>query len=279
MLGALIRGRAAALVGAPRALLARAHIIPVAKVAGQAAPRRLCVAAAEAAAPAGETWVARLMREGQVDSGFWQGTAILLGVAAGVSAASDQQKYDAVKSLLDCYRSCGLKAELISDRLLVTDFVQKNVVASINVLMASPVFYFAFSAITGNGVVTSLMRSVTGTMRIVPFMGFFYAFFAVVCPFITAFFMERGQSYEEAQGTAGIVVMLTGLAAIEALVELRGCGVTFAQMTLSSFLLFIPALIGRLAAGVLTQQQKTGTASEPLLPQSWATGEAWQRQL
>jgi hypothetical protein len=40
-------------------------------------------------------------------------------------------------------------------------------------------------------------------------------------------------------------------------------------MTASSFILFIPALVGRLAAGVLTQQQKTGTESEPLLPASW----------
>ena len=60
------------------------------------------------------------------------------------------------------------------------------------------------------------------------------------------------------------------------IVELRGCGVTFAQMTGSSFILFIPALTGRLATGVLTQQQKVGTHSENLLPPSWAEGPTWQ---
>ena len=77
-----------------------------------------------------------------------------------------------------------------------------------------------------------------------------------VCPFVTAALMARGSSYEEAQSTAGVAVMLSGFVFVEALVELRGCGVTFAQMTASSFVLFIPALVGRLATGVLTQQQK-----------------------
>ena len=45
----------------------------------------------------------------------------------------------------------------------------------------------------------------------------------------------------------------------------------------SSFILFIPALVGRLATGVLTQQQKVGAeASEPLLPASWEYGPTWQ---
>jgi len=89
--------------------------------------------------------------------------------------------------------------------------------------------------------------------------------------------MQRGQSYEEAQSTAGIAVMLSGFVFVEALVELRGCGVTFGQMTASSFILFIPALVGRLATGVLTQQQKVGqTTSEPLLPASWEYGPTWQ---
>ena len=77
--------------------------------------------------------------------------------------------------------------------------------------------------------------------------------------------------------TAGIAVMLSGFVFVEALVELRGCGVTFAQMTGSSFIIFIPALVGRLATGVLTQQQKVGAeASEPLLPKSWEYGPTWQ---
>ena len=45
-------------------------------------------------------------------------------------------------------------------------------------------------------------------------------FFAVVCPFVTQVFMERGQTYEEASTNAAIVVMLCGFVFIEALVEL-----------------------------------------------------------
>jgi len=92
--------------------------------------------------------------------------------------------------------------------------------------------------------------------------------------------MGRGQTYEEAQASSGIAMLLTGLVFIEAVVELRGCGVAFAQMTASSFLIFIPALIGRLAAGVLLQQQKTGKDdSAPLVPLSWKEGSAWQAQI
>jgi hypothetical protein len=67
-------------------------------------------------------------------------------------------------------------------------------------------------------------------MRIVPFMGFFYSSFALVCPFVTDAMMRRGQSYSDAQGTAGTAVMLSGFVFVEAVVELRGCGVTFAQV-------------------------------------------------
>ena len=39
-------------------------------------------------------------------------------------------------------------------------------------------------------------------------------------------------------------MILSGFVAIEAVVELRGCGVLFSQMTAASFAIFIPALIG-----------------------------------
>lgn len=67
-------------------------------------------------------------------------------------------------------------------------------------------------------------------MRIIPFMGFFYSSFALICPFVTDAMMRRGQSYAEAQSTAGTAVMLSGFVFVEAVVELRGCGVTFAQV-------------------------------------------------
>lgn len=218
-----------------------------------------------------------LLKEGQVDSGFWQGTGILAVVIGGVVVSTEQQRHDAVAALLNMYRTCGLKVESISDRVLIEDHVRKNALAACNVLMASPVFYFMFSRIYGQSIPVCLVRSITGSMRIVPFMGFFYGFFAVSVPFVTQILMDRGQSYDEAQSNAAIAMMLSGFVFVEALVELRGCGVTFDQMTMGSFLVFIPALIGRLAAGVLTQQQKVGAApSEPFLPASWAEGPTWQ---
>jgi hypothetical protein len=209
---------------------------------------------------------------------MWQGAALLAGVYASVTLSTEDQRASAVATLLGWYRACGLKPEMISDRVLIEDHVRKNAMAAVNVLMASPVFYFMFSKIYANSILVSSIRSITGTLRVAPFMGFFYSFFAVVCPFVTQMFMERGQSYEEAQTTAAIVVMLSGFVFIEALVELRGCGVTFGQMTASSFIIFIPALIGRLATGVLTQQQKVGTeAGPPILPASWEYSEqTWQ---
>jgi hypothetical protein len=120
-------------------------------------------------------------------------------------------------------------------------------------------------------------RSRAGTLRIVPFMGFFYGAFALCCPFVTAALVDRGQTYSEANGNAGVAVMLSGFVFVEAIVELRGCGVTFGQMTASSFLIFVPALIGRLATGVLTQQQKVGVESESVLPADWQEGPTWQQ--
>lgn len=213
----------------------------------------------------------------QVDSGFWQGSALLAAVVGGVVVSSEEQRKAAVAATLNFYRACGLQTAHIGDRVLIEDYVRKNALAACNVLMASPVFYFMFARIYGEPLSVCSVRAITGSARIVPFMFSFYGFFAIVCPFVTQALMQRGQSYSEAQGNASIAVMLSGFVFVEALVELRGCGVTFAQMTTSSFILFIPALVGRLATGVLTQQQKVGAeASEPLLPASWEYGPTWQ---
>ena len=145
--------------------------------------------------------------------------------------ASEKQRETAINALLGGYRACGLTADKISDRQLIEDYVRKNAAAACNVLMASPVFYFMFAKIYQEPLSVCLVRSITGSVRIVPFMFSFYAFFALICPYVTQALMQRGQTYEEASGTAGIAVMLSGFVFVEALVELRGCGVTFSQMT------------------------------------------------
>ncbi|EOD38568.1 hypothetical protein EMIHUDRAFT_454608 [Emiliania huxleyi CCMP1516] len=269
---------ACALRAAPRACAGSLHRAPLA-VARASCPagsrgsllrpaaRQLSTAAAEEAG---------LLARGQFDAGFFQGTALFAGVVLGAMAASDEQRASAINGLLAGFRSLGV-SDRISDRQLIEDFLRKNVAAAANVVMASPVFYFLFAGITGESVVVSSLRAITGTMRIVPFMGAFYGLFAVCSPFLVDFFMARGQGYEEATGTAGLAMILSGFVAIEAVVELRGCGVLFSQMTAASFAIFIPALIGRLACGVLLQQQKTGSSEEAsLLPASWQEGPTWQ---
>ena len=246
--------------------------------ASKPAQRRLLSTVVAEAAPAAEEGGLRwLLREGQVDSGFWQGGALLAAVVGGVAMSTEEQRYAAVSGLMSAYRSCGLQASLIGDKTLIEDYVRKNSAAACNVLMASPVFYFMFAKIYGEPIPVCSVRAITGSVRIVPFMFSFYAFFALICPFVTQALMQRGQTYEEASGTAGIAVMLSGFVFVEALVELRGCGVTFGQMTASSFLIFVPALIGRLATGVLTQQQKVGVESESVLPADWQEGPTWQQ--
>jgi hypothetical protein len=133
--------------------------------------RSFCTPAAEATAKPGEGFVARLLREGQVDSGFYQGAALIGGAVLGVQMASESQKSAVVKALVGAYRSCGLEDALISDRVLIEDFVRKNVMAACNVVMASPAFYFLFAAIHQQPISTCVVRSITGTLRIVPFMG------------------------------------------------------------------------------------------------------------
>jgi len=242
--------------------------------------RKLCSAAADGAAKE-----EGLLAKGQVDSGFFQGTALFAGVIFGAQASSEEQRATALDGLVGWYRTMGVSSN-ITDRQLIEDFMRKNVAAAANVVMASPVFYFTFSTIVGEKVAVSLVRAVTGTMRIVPFMGVFYGAFAIISPFLVDYFMHdnfmgAAQTYEAATGTAGLVMIMSGFVAIEAVVELRGCGVLFSQMTASSFAIFIPALVGRLACGVLLQQAKTGGGDESsfvLLPASWGEAGAptWQ---
>ncbi len=92
--------------------------------------------------------------------------------------------------------------------------------------------------------------------------------------------MNQGQTYKEAHGNTGLALFLSGFAALEAVVELRGCGVPFSSMSAGALAIFVPFLIGRLAAGVVTQQAKVGTKSESLLPPEWKeSADDMKRQL
>jgi len=230
-------------------------------------------------APGSGTKPASFAEAGQFDSGFYQGTSLLAGVLVGSAVIPFETQREGLRQVVSGFRTLGLGQDVMSDEVLVRDYLRKNALAAQNVLIASPTFYFLFSYITGQNLAVCAARSVTGTMRIVPFMGLFYGAFACLAPFATQLVMKTtGKSYDESVSQANIALMLGGFVFVEAVVELRGCGVTFAQMTLSSFAVFVPALVGRLAAGVLTQQSKVGTESVPVVPPEWADGTDWQRQ-
>ena len=131
------------------------------------ARRKLCAAAmpaaeAEAAKAAEHTGLKWLLVEGQVDSGMWQGAALLGAVVAGVQLASEKQRETAINALLGGYRACGLTADKISDRQLIEDYVRKNAAAAVNVVMASPTFYFLFAKMHGQSLAVSSVRAFTG---------------------------------------------------------------------------------------------------------------------
>ena len=72
--------------------------------------RKLCSAAAEGAAKE-----EGLLAKGQVDSGFFQGTALFAGVMFGAQASSDEQRATALDGLVGWYRSMGVSSK-ITDR-------------------------------------------------------------------------------------------------------------------------------------------------------------------
>jgi hypothetical protein len=117
------------------------------------ASRKLSTSAA-AEAESGLAW---LMREGQVDSGFWQGSALFGGVLLAVYLSTDAQRVAAIDSLMQGYRRAGL-SEQMTDRKVIEDYVRKNAAAAVNVIYASPTFYFLFAKMHGQSWLVSSVR-------------------------------------------------------------------------------------------------------------------------
>uniref|UniRef100_A0A7S1J3Y1 Uncharacterized protein n=1 Tax=Eutreptiella gymnastica TaxID=73025 RepID=A0A7S1J3Y1_9EUGL len=180
-----------------------------------------------------------------------------------------ETKASGMAGLVRTFRALGIKEANLSNTELLEDHIKRNLVAGWNVFLASPSFYFLWHLVHKAGFTTSAVRSITGSVRIVPFLGLLYGTCACAIPWTTSLLMDRGQSVTEAKSNASTVVMLSGVAVLEAIVELRGCGVAFNQMTVGALLCFVPALIGRLAAGVLVQQQKIGGEFHNVLPPAW----------
>lgn len=152
-----------------------------------------------------------LLEAGQVDAGFYQGSALLASAVVATQVIPEDTQVSFIREIIKGFRYLGLCPGCISDQVLVQDFLRKNALAAQNVLLASPTFYFLFSFITGQNLAVCCVRAITGTMRIVPFMGLFYGAFACLAPFATQWYMKSGnKSYEESVTGANIALMLGG---------------------------------------------------------------------
>jgi len=216
----------------------------------------------------------------QVDTMVYVGVASFFGWNAFEIFASDDTKRNIAKSVIGWYRNMGVKSEHISDSQLVNDYMKKYMAACINCLLASPAFYFLYHLIHQQGFAWSVARSFTGTVRIIPIMAVMYGATAAATPVLNEIFQSRGQSYAEATSTSQVVVLIGGMSFLESIVELQGCGVPLSNITPTAILVFMPALIGRIVAGVFVQASKTGQEFNNVLPSSWASENApeWQRR-
>jgi len=204
-----------------------------------------------------------------VDRGFWQGSALLGGLLAVGYFVPTETQAKGLTGAVKAFRSLGVSPTHIPDAALMNDYFRRNLLAFHNVMLASPSFYFLWHLVHNAGVTTSAVRSVTGTVRIVPFLCVLYGGCAVLLPIGTNSLMARGYNYKDASLYSAAGALFTAMAVLEALAELRGCGVTWDQMNAPALSCFSVALIGRLATGVLVQQQKIGKTFENALPPEW----------
>ena len=217
-----------------------------------------------------------------VDTMVYVGVVSFVGIVAFNKIASLETRENMTLSVIDgWYRGIGgVKPERVSDEQLVKDYMKKYMAACRNCLMASPAFYFLYHFIHKQGFSISLARSITGTVRIIPIMAIMYGATGAIGPLLNNYFQGQGQSYEGATMTSQVVILIGGMSFLESVVELQGCGVPLSHITPGALLIFMPALIGRIVAGVFVQASKTGQEFQNVLPASWKQDDAavWQKQ-
>jgi len=218
-----------------------------------------------------------------VDTMVYVGAASFVGILGFNNMSSLETRENLTLSVIDgWYRGIGgVKPERVTDEQLVGDYMKKYMAACRNCLMASPAFYFLYHFIHKQGFTVSLARSITGTIRIVPIMAIMYGATGLMAPLLNNYFQGQGQSYEGATMTSQVVILIGGMSFLESIVELQGCGVPLSHITPGALLIFMPALIGRIVAGVFVQASKTGQEFENVLPPSWKEENAaeWQKQV
>lgn len=214
-----------------------------------------------------------------IDSMVLSGLFIAGGSCYLAYGTTSETKKDYLLAVLSKLRSLGINKSNIDDEQLANMFM-KCIEGAANNIMASPLFYTAWHLIHRQSLPVSIIRGITGTLRITPFMALFYIFAGVFVPYSTNYFMNTGKDYGTAYNYSYYTLTLA-LSVLEVVVELLGCGVGFSQMSVAPLLVFYPALIGRIVSGVLLQIEKTGEEFQNVLSDDFnADGApAWQRGL
>ena len=215
----------------------------------------------------------------QVDSMVIAGVIIVGGCTYVAYGTTQETKKDYLIQVLNKLRSLGINKSNIDDEKLANMFM-KCIEGAANNIMASPLFYTAWHLIHRQSLPVSVIRGITGTLRITPFMALFYFIAGIVVPYSTNHFMNEGKDYGTAYNYSYYTLTLA-LSVLEVIVELVGCGVGFGQMSIAPLLFFYPALIGRIASGVLLQIEKTGEEFQNVLSKDFNAEDApgWQRGL
>ena len=214
-----------------------------------------------------------------IDSMVVSGLFIAGGSCYLAYGTTAETKKDYLLDVLSKLRSLGINKSNIDDEQLANMFM-KCIEGAANNIMASPLFYTAWHLIHRQSLPVSIIRGITGTLRITPFMALFYVFAGVFVPYSTNYFMNTGKDYGTAYNYSYYTLTLA-LSVLEVVVELLGCGVGFSQMSVAPLLVFYPALIGRIVSGVLLQIEKTGEEFQNILSDDFNADNApaWQRGL
>ena len=103
-----------------------------------------------------------------------------------------RDKKDYLIQVLNKLRSLGINKSNIDDEKLANMFM-KCIEGAANNIMASPLFYTAWHLIHRQSLPVSVIRGITGTLRITPFMALFYFIAGIVVPYSTNHFMNEGK--------------------------------------------------------------------------------------
>mmetsp|Transcript_99471 Transcript_99471/g.172674 ORF Transcript_99471/g.172674 Transcript_99471/m.172674 type:complete len:427 (-) Transcript_99471:59-1339(-) len=222
-----------------------------------------------------------LAKRAQVDTAFFSGLGLagVFGVIAyGFPAELKHRMIDAylgtVQGLLQLLE---VDRQIISQRQLLEDYLRPALITASNCISSCPLLYFAYHQMHRVSTSTSILRCLTGTVRVVPGVGLAYLIFACAHPVLTGVLLSRqeavgdssNEGYTDAKQLASMYT-LGMVTFVETYVELQGIGVNPNHLTAKVFFCFLPTICGRLSCSVMVQLRKIGQDFQGILPESWA---------